>query len=116
MRRVAAVDRASGALRVEGGRPGAEVRLMRPDPAGSLARRARSRPRCCGPSWPAGRRRPGSTWRRATAATSLFGPAVDEIAVLREELGQLPLIGLVTDAEIFDGVIHEASGILVLIG
>jgi len=46
----------------------------------------------------------------------LFGPAVDEITVLREELGQLPLIGLITDAEIFEGVIHEASGVLVLIG
>ena len=28
----------------------------------------------------------------------------------------MPLIGLVTDAEIFDGVVHEAAGVLVLIG
>ena len=41
---------------------------------------------------------------------------MDEVAILREELGGLPLIGLVTDAEIFDGVVHEAAGMLVLIG
>jgi hypothetical protein len=46
----------------------------------------------------------------------MFGPGVDELAVLRRELGALPLIGLVTDAEIFAGVIHEAAGILVLLG
>ena len=115
MRRVAAADPASGALRVEGGRPSAEVRLMRPDPAGSLGRlrelaralraKLNGRPPTAG-VYLASRHR----------GHDLFGPAVDEVAILREELGQLPLIGLVTDAEIFDGVIHEASGILVLIG
>lgn len=115
MRRVAAADPASGALRVEGGRPSAEVRLMRPDPAGSLGRlrelartlraKLNGRPPTAG-VYLASRHR----------GHDLFGPAVDEVAILRKELGQLPLIGLVTDAEIFDGVIHEASGILVLIG
>ena len=41
---------------------------------------------------------------------------MDEIAILREELGPMPLIGLVTDAEIYDGMVHEAAGVLVLIG
>jgi hypothetical protein len=41
---------------------------------------------------------------------------VDEVAILRGELGPVPLVGLVTDAEIFDGAVHEASGVLVLIG
>ena len=38
MRRIVAVDQQRGSLRVDGGRLGTEVRLMRPDPAGSLAR------------------------------------------------------------------------------
>jgi hypothetical protein len=46
----------------------------------------------------------------------LFGPGVDELAVLRAELGGLPLIGLVTDAEIFDGALHQGAGLLVLLG
>lgn len=115
MRRVAAVDPASGALRVEGGRPGGEVRLMRPDPAGSLGRLrdlARDLRTQLADRLPTA----GLYLASRHRGHGLFGPAVDEIAVLREELGQLPLIGLVTDAEIFDGVIHEASGVLVLIG
>jgi small ligand-binding sensory domain FIST len=115
MRRITATDRACGALRLEGARPGAEVRLMRLDPAGSLARldglagatlaRLHGRPAIAG-IYLASRHR----------GRGLFGTAVDEIAVLRRELGQLPLIGLVTDAEIFDGAIHEGAGVLVLIG
>ena len=38
MRRIVAVDEARGSLLLDGGRPGAELRLMRPDPAGSLGR------------------------------------------------------------------------------
>jgi small ligand-binding sensory domain FIST len=115
MRRIVAVDEARGSLQVDGGRPGAEIRLMRPDPAGSLARvrelaraqldRLRGRPPVAG-VYLASRHR----------GHGLFGPRVDEIAILREELGRLPLIGLVTDAEIFDGTVHEAAGVLVLIG
>jgi hypothetical protein len=115
MRRVAAVDRERGALRLEGGRLGPEVRLMRPDPASSLARlgdlaramraRLRDRPPAAG-VYLASRHR----------GAGLFGPGVDEIAVLRQELGQIPLIGLVTDAEIFEGAVHEGAGVLVLIG
>jgi small ligand-binding sensory domain FIST len=115
MRRIVGVDEARGSLRLEGGRPGAEVRLMRPDPAGSLARvrelaraqvaRLRGRPPVAG-IYLASRHR----------GRGLFGPRVDEVAILREELGRLPLVGLVTDAEIFDGAVHEAAGVLVLIG
>jgi hypothetical protein len=115
MRRITALDRMRGTLTVSGGRPAPQVHLMRPDPAGSLARvgdLARrllagldGRPPVAG-LYLASRHRGGR----------LFGPGVDELAVLRRELGALPLIGLVTDAEIFAGVIHEAAGILVLLG
>jgi small ligand-binding sensory domain FIST len=115
MRRIVRLDEARGALRLDGGRPGTELRLMRPDPAGSLARvrdlaRAqRGRLRGTAPVaaiYLASRHR----------GRELFGPRVDEVAVLREELGPLPLVGLATDAEIFDGTVHEAAGVLVLIG
>ncbi|MEK0082194.1 FIST N-terminal domain-containing protein [Geminicoccaceae bacterium SYSU G07066] len=115
MRRITDLDRSSGALQIEGGRPGGIVRLMRPDPAASLARVSEL----------ARRLRDGLGGRQATAGLylasrhrgrELFGPGVDELALLRQELGGLPLIGLVTDAEIFDGAIHEAAGVLVLIG
>jgi small ligand-binding sensory domain FIST len=115
MRRIAEIDEARGALRVEGGRMGAELRLMRPDPAGSLARlrdlagtllvRLRGRP-------PVAALYFASRYR----GRGLFGPGVDEVAILRGELGPVPLVGLVTDAELFDGAVHEASGVLVLIG
>lgn len=115
MRRIAEIDEASGALRVEGGRPGAELRLMRPDPAGSLARlrdlagnllvRLRGRPPVAA-LYLASRHR----------GHGLFGPGVDEVEILRGELGPVPLVGVVTDAEVFDGAVHEASGVLVLIG
>ena len=116
MRQIVAVDRDRGSLRLEGGRPGAELRLMRPDPASSLARvrdlamAQRDRLRDTVPIaaiYLASRHR----------GQSLFGPQVDEVAILRQELGQhLPLIGLVTDAEIFGGLAHEAAGVLMLLG
>ena len=115
MRRVAAIDEARGSLLLDGGRPGAELRLMRPDPAGSLgrvrelARAQLARGRGAAPV-------AGVYFASRHRGHGLFGPQVDEVAILREELGQLPLIGLVTDAEIFDGMVHEAAGILVLIG
>ncbi len=115
MRQIVAVDRQRGSLRIDGGRPDTEVRLMRPDPAGSLARvrdlgrdqRARL-----------GGRAPvaGIYLASRHRGHGLFGPQVDEIAILREELGAVPLIGLVTDAEIFDGIVHELAGVLVLLG
>lgn len=115
MRRIVAVDEARGSLLLDGGRPEAEVRLMRPDPEGSLGRvRELARAQLTGlrGAAPVAGIYLASRHRRV----GLFGPRVDEIALLREELGPLPLIGLVTDAEIFDGVVHEASGMLVLIG
>jgi small ligand-binding sensory domain FIST len=115
MRRITGLDRGRGALTVSGGRLAPRVRLMRPDPAGSLARvggLARGlragldgRPPMAG-LYLASRHRGGC----------LFGPGVDELALLRQELGALPLIGLVTDAEIFGGVVHEGAGVLVLLG
>ncbi|MFO1049470.1 MAG: FIST C-terminal domain-containing protein [Geminicoccaceae bacterium] len=115
MRRIIAVDEARGAMRVEGGRHGRELRLMRPDPAGSLARLrdltgallAR-----LGGSPPVAALYFASRHR----GQGLFGPGVDEVAILRERLGRIPLAGLVTDAEIFDGAMHEAAGVLVLFG
>lgn len=115
VRRVTAVDPERGALRVGGGRLDSHVRLMRPDPAGSLARlgelardlRARlggKEPSC------------GLYLSSRFRGRELFGPGVSELAVLREELGAIPLIGLVTDAEIFAGALHECAGILVLMG
>ena len=47
---------------------------------------------------------------------ALFGPHVDELTILRGELGATPLVGLVTDAEIFGGALHEAAAVLLLIG
>ena len=115
MRRIVAIDQQRGSLRVDGGRPGTEIRLMRPDPAGSLAR-----VRDLGRSQRArfGRIPPvaGIYLASRHRGHGLFGPQIDEIAVLREELGAMPLIGLVTDAEIFDGIVHESAGVLVLIG
>jgi small ligand-binding sensory domain FIST len=115
MRRIVAVDEARGSLLLDGGRPGSELRLMRPDPAGSLARVRelarvqRARFRGAAPV-------AGLYLASRHRGQGLFGPRVDEIAILREELGPMPLIGLVTDAEIFDGMAHEAAGVLVLIG
>jgi small ligand-binding sensory domain FIST len=115
MRQIVAVDRERGSLRLDGGRPGAELRLMRPDPASSLARvrelAIAVRTRLQGSSPVA-----GVYLASRHRGQALFGPRVDEIALLREELGAIPLIGLVTDAEIFGGVVHEAAGVLVLIG
>jgi small ligand-binding sensory domain FIST len=115
MRRITDIDWRQGMLRLQGGRPGAQVRLMRPDPAGSLARvselarslhaRLDGRPAAAG-LYLASRHR----------GRALFGPGVDELALLRREFGGLPMIGLATDAEIFDGAIHESAGVLVLIG
>lgn len=115
MRRIIAVDESRGAFRVEGGRHGRELRLMRPDPAGSLARlrdltgdllaRLHGRPPIAALYFASRHRGQG-----------LFGPKVDEVAILRERLGHIPLAGLVTDAEIFDGAMHEAAGVLVLMG
>ena len=115
MRRIVEIDEPRGALRVEGGRLGTELRLMRPDPAGSLARlrdlagtlraRLRGHPPAAALYFASRHRGRG-----------LFGPGVDELEILRGELGRVPLAGVVTDAEIFDGSVHEASGVLVLIG
>lgn len=113
-RPVVAIDPARGSLRLFGDRVGTSLRVMRPDPAASLdrvqdlARSTRARlgtEPCCGIYLASRHRGP-----------SLFGPRTDEVALLRAELGQLPLIGLSTDAEIFDGAVHEASAILVLLG
>ena len=115
MRRIVAVDQQRGSLRVDGGRPGTEIRLMRPDPAGSLARvrdLGRAQMARLGAVPPVA----GIYLASRHRGRGLFGPQVDEIAVLREELGPLPLIGLVTDAEIFDGIVHESAGVLLLIG
>jgi len=115
MRRIVEVDDARGSLRVEGGRLGAELRLMRPDPAGSLARlrdlAGTLLAKLGGPRPVA-----GVYFASRHRGRGLFGPGVDEVAILREELGGIPLVGLVTDAEIFDDAVHEASGVLVLIG
>lgn len=115
MRWITGIDVGRGALRLEGGRPGAEVRLMRPDPAGSRAR-VRELGRSLNGRLSGSPAKAGVYLASRHRGRSLFGPAADEIAWLREELGPLPLIGLVTDAEIFDGVVHEAAGVLVLIG
>jgi small ligand-binding sensory domain FIST len=115
MRKIVAVDEARASLLLDGGRPGAEIRLMRPDPAGSLARvrdLARAQLSRCRGRVPVA----GIYLASRHRGHGLFGPRVDEIAVLREELGDIPLVGLVTDAEIYDGLVHEASAILVLIG
>ena len=115
MRRIVGIDQGRGALQLEGGRPGAMVRLMRPDPAGSLARvreLARSLAQRLGGRPPVA----GIYLASRHRGQGLFGPRMDEVAILREELGRLPLLGLVTDAEIFDGMVHEAAGMLVLIG
>ena len=115
MRRIVAVDAGRGALRLEGGRPGSAVRLMHPDPAGSLAR-VRGLARDLGAKL-AGRPPIAAIYLASRhRGRSLFGPSADEIGLLREELGPVPLIGLVTDAEIYDGAVHEAAGVLVLIG
>ena len=114
MRRIVAVDEARGSLLLDGGRPGAELRLMRPDPAGSLGRvreLARVQLGRCRGATPVA----GIYLASRHRGHGLFGPKVDEIAILREELGPMPLIGLVTDAEIYDGMMHEAAGVLVLI-
>lgn len=115
MRRVVHVDHARGSLRVEGGRPAADVQLMRPDPGGSLAR-IRDLARAQLAKLRGGPPAAGIYLASRHRGQGLFGPRADEIAILREELGPIPLIGLVTDAEIFDGIVHEAAGVLVLIG
>ena len=115
MRRIVEVDEARGSLRVEGGRLGVELRLMRPDPAGSLARLrdlAGTLIARLGGIRPVA----GVYFASRHRGRGLFGPGVDEVSILREELGPVPLVGLVTDAEIFDLAVHEASGVLVLIG
>jgi small ligand-binding sensory domain FIST len=115
VRRVSLADPEQGALRVEGGRIEGEVRLMRPDPPaalerlGALARRLRDELRPGGLS-------AGIYLASRFRGRGLFGPTVSELALLRQELGGVPLIGLVTDAEIFAGGLHEGAGILVLIG
>lgn len=115
MRWIAGIDADRGALRLEGGRPGAEVRLMRPDPAGSRAR-VRELGRSLAGRLSGRPAKAGLYLASRHRGRRLFGPAANEIAWLREELGSVPLIGLVTDAEIFDGVVHEAAGVLVLFG
>jgi hypothetical protein len=115
MRKIVSVDEERASLQIDGGRPGAELRLMRPDPAGSLTRvrdLARAQLARCRGQAPFA----GVYLASRHRGHGLFGPRVAEIAVLREELGTIPLVGLVTDAEIFDGLVHEAAGILVLIG
>jgi small ligand-binding sensory domain FIST len=115
VRRVTVADAGRGALRVEGGRLDGPVRLMRPDPAASLDRLTalarRLRGQLAGASATAGLYL-ASRFR----GRELFGPGVDELAVLREALGGTPLIGLVTDAEVFEGALHECAGVLVLLG
>ena len=39
---------------------------------------------------------------------------VDELVILRDELGHPPLIGAETETEIFDGELHRAAGILIV--
>ena len=114
MRRIVAVDEARGSLLLDGGRPGAELRLMRPDPPARWAGCA-SLPGCSWGVVAAPPRSPASISPRAIVGMACSGRSVDEIAILREELGPMPLIGLVTDAEIYDGMVHEAAGVLVLI-
>jgi small ligand-binding sensory domain FIST len=116
VRRVTIADRERGALRVEDGRrvPGA-VRLMRPDPAAALARVVELA-RTLKAELAAHPITAGIYLASRHRGPALFGPQVDELAVLRAELGATPLIGLVTDAEIFGGALHEASGVLLLIG
>jgi small ligand-binding sensory domain FIST len=116
VRRVTVADAGRGALRVEGGRlDGCSVRLMRPDPAGSLDRLAALarglRGRLAG-----ARATAGLYLASRFRGRELFGPGVDELALLREALGGVPLIGLVTDAEVFAGALHECAGVLVLLG
>jgi hypothetical protein len=87
---------------------------MRPDPAASLARVGElARSLRAGLK---GEATAGLYLASCHRGRALFGPGVDELAVLREELGGLPLVGLVTDAEVFGGAVHEAAGVLVLIG
>jgi hypothetical protein len=115
MRRIVAVDEPRGSLLLDGGRPGPNIRLMRPDPAGSLARvreLARAQLAALRGVAPVA----GIYLASRHRGHGLFGPRVDEIAILREELGSMPLIGLVTDAEVYAGMVHEAAGVLVLIG
>jgi small ligand-binding sensory domain FIST len=115
MRRIAALDRRRGTLQLESGRPGRDIRLMRPDPAASLARvGALARDLRAGLA--GGPATAGLYLASRHRGRGLFGPGVDELALLRRELGGLPLIGLATDAELFGGAIHEAAGVLVLIG
>lgn len=116
VRRVVAADAARGALRVEGRRVGAQVRLMRPDPAASLARLAGTarglRAALNGRGVAA-----GLYLASRHRGPQLFGPRVDELGVVRAELGGgVPLVGLVTDAELFGGAVHEGAGVLVLLG
>ena len=115
-RRVTVADAAQGSLRVvDGGRVDGPVRLMRPDPAAARARvgaLARGLRRQLGADPVSAGLYLASRYR----GRELFGPGADELALLRRELGGTPLIGLVTDAEIFAGGVHEGAGVLVLIG
>jgi small ligand-binding sensory domain FIST len=115
VRRVTVADPVRGALRVAGPRLEGKVRLMRPDPAASLrqlselARDLRARL--------GGREVTAGIYLASRhRGPRLFGPGVDELAVLRSELGGTPLVGLVTDAEIYRGALHETAGVLMLIG
>ena len=48
--------------------------------------------------------------------TALFGPAVNEAALLQSALGPIPLIGLRTSEEVFDGELTCGASVLCLIG
>lgn len=114
-RRAGIADAASGSLRVAGGRIEGRVQLLRPDPAAALARLGELARELRGQlgGRPAGA---GLYLASRHRGRSLFGPGVDELDLLRRELGGAPLIGLVTDAELFAGELHEGAGVLVLIG
>ena len=48
--------------------------------------------------------------------TTLFGPAVNEVALVQSALGPVPLVGIRTSNELFSGQVTSGSAVLCLIG
>jgi hypothetical protein len=113
VRDLVGIDPANGTIAIAGeAEPGRELIFVRRDGDSAVAdlRRMAARARAAAPS-----ARAALYFSCIARGPHLFADEPGEIGILREAIGDIPLVGLYCDGEIFDGRLYGYTGVLALL-